>query len=61
VSNSRSLTPTPSASGGTLMERMVEERAIPFGSPAYRQGLRQFRSNLSDLLARYEEADLCGR
>jgi hypothetical protein len=39
VSDSRSLTPTPSASGGTLMERMVEERAIPFGSPAYRQGL----------------------
>ncbi|MDX1546218.1 MAG: tetratricopeptide repeat protein [Rhodothermales bacterium] len=37
----------------TLMERMVGEQSIPYGSPLYREGLAQFRANLSALLARY--------
>ncbi|MFQ5568055.1 MAG: tetratricopeptide repeat protein [Rhodothermales bacterium] len=41
--------------GTTLMERMVGEQAIPYGSPAHSLGLRQFRGNLSDLLARYKK------
>lgn len=47
------------AQGGvTLMERMVAEQAIPYGSPLYRQGLAQFRHNMSRLLARYAEAGI---
>ena len=37
----------------TLMERMVGEQSIPYGSPLYWEGLAQFRANLSALLARY--------
>ncbi len=44
------------AGEGTLMARMVGEQVIPYGSPAFEIGLRQFRSNLSDLLAVYERA-----
>lgn len=39
---------------GTLMAQMVGEQLIAYGSPAYDLGLRQFRANLSDLLAKYE-------
>ncbi|GIV61575.1 tetratricopeptide repeat protein [Rhodocaloribacter litoris] len=39
--------------GATLMERMVREQIIPYGSALYRQGLEQFRGNLRDLLATY--------
>ncbi len=46
------------AARGTLMERMVGEQVIPYGSAAYEIGLRQFRSNLADLLATYERADV---
>jgi tetratricopeptide (TPR) repeat protein len=48
-------------SGGdssTLMARMVGEQTIPYGSAAYDLGLRQFRANLSDLLATYERAGI---
>jgi len=38
----------------TLMERMVAEQTIPYGSPLYEQGLAQFRGNLRDLLTRYQ-------
>lgn len=44
------------AARGTLMERMVGEQVIPYGSAAFEIGLRQFRSNLSGLLAKYERA-----
>lgn len=37
----------------TLMERVVGEQSIPYGSSLYEMGLRQFRSNLSALLGRY--------
>ncbi|MEM1043220.1 MAG: tetratricopeptide repeat protein [Bacteroidota bacterium] len=53
------LADAPEGTGeGTLMARMVGEQVIPFGSPEYDLGLRQFRSNLSDLLALYESADV---
>ncbi len=52
-----------SAAGGaagnrqtTLMERMVREQHIPHDSPLFRGGVRQYRSNLSRILARYKEA-----
>ncbi len=41
--------------GSTLMERMVGEQAIPYGSRRFEQGLEQFRGNLRDLLARYRD------
>ena len=41
--------------GSTLMERMVGEQSIPYGSPLYRLGLNQFRSNLGRLLATYRK------
>ncbi len=37
----------------TLMERMVGEQSIPYGSKTYERGLAQFRGNLRDLLAKY--------
>jgi tetratricopeptide (TPR) repeat protein len=44
----------PGAPGdGTLMARMVRNQSIPYGSPEYERGLRQFSGNLGDLLARY--------
>ncbi|MEM9663404.1 MAG: tetratricopeptide repeat protein [Bacteroidota bacterium] len=44
------------APSATLMERMVGEQSIPYGSPLYDLGLRQFEGNLRDLLATYEAA-----
>ena len=40
----------------TLMERMVREQTIRYGSSLYRAGLRQFRVNLRAILTRYEAA-----
>ncbi len=40
----------------TLMRRMVGEQRIPYGSRLYKQGLIQFRHNLSDILRRYRAA-----
>lgn len=44
--------------GATLMERMVGEQAIPYGSPLYTLGLRQYERNLTALLARYQAAGI---
>ena len=41
---------------GTLMARMVREQTIPYGSPLYDAGLRQFRGNLRAILDRYGHA-----
>ncbi len=50
--------PAGSTGGGdasaTMMAQMAGEQTIPYGSPEYARGLRQFRANLSDLLATYE-------
>lgn len=40
----------------TLMERVVDRDRIPYGSPLYRRGLEQYRTNLRALLRRYREA-----
>lgn len=40
----------------TLMERVVAEDRIPYGSDLYRRGLAQYRANLRALLARYRRA-----
>ena len=40
---------------GTLMEQMIGDQRIPYGSADYRHGLRQFESNLSRILRRYRE------
>ena len=39
--------------GATLMERMVGEQAVPYQSGDYRAGIRQFESNLAELLEIY--------
>ncbi len=44
------------AAEGTLMERMVREQTIPYSSPLYHAGLRQFKGNLRAILARYRRA-----
>jgi tetratricopeptide (TPR) repeat protein len=43
---------------GTLMARMAAEQTIPYGSDLYELGLRQWRANLSTLLARYGRAGI---
>ncbi len=50
--------PAAAEQGGTLMARVVGEQTIPYGSPLYRAGLRQFASNLDALLAKYERAGI---
>lgn len=40
----------------TLMATIVAEQRIPYGSPLYRRGLDQYRSNLRALLKRYAQA-----
>ena len=40
----------------TLMEQVVAEDRIPYGSDLYRRGLAQYRANLRALLARYRRA-----
>lgn len=42
--------------GQTLMERMVGEQRIPYGSKLYQMGIEQFRGNLDRLLARYADS-----
>jgi tetratricopeptide (TPR) repeat protein len=44
------------APSGSLMARMVGRQSIPYGSPDYERGIRQFRGNLSDLLRKYQRA-----
>jgi len=45
-------------SGATLMQNMVGEQRIPFGSELYHDGVEQFRSNMDRLLARYRKAGI---
>jgi len=40
----------------TLMERMVSEQSIAYGSPLYQMGRRQFEGNLRDILERARNA-----
>ncbi|NNE45566.1 MAG: tetratricopeptide repeat protein [Rhodothermales bacterium] len=44
--------------GATLMERMVGRQRIPYDSRIFRDGLRQFRYNLGDILERYRDAGI---
>lgn len=46
------------AGQSTLMERMVGEQAIPFGSDLYEAGLAQFEHNLTALIRTYREAGI---
>lgn len=41
---------------GTLMEQVVGNQSIAYGSSEYDRGLRQFRSNLRKILSRYRKA-----
>ena len=56
------LSAPPDADGGeeraTMMEQMVGEQTIPYGSADYDLGLRQFESNLDALLDRYARAEI---
>ncbi len=42
----------------SLMQRMVEEPEIPYGSDLYFSGLNQYSFNMSRLLEKYEEAGI---
>ncbi len=42
----------------TLMERLVAEQNIPFHSPIYEAGVKQFRENLRDILNKTENANV---
>ena len=42
----------------TLMERMVKDREIPFGSELYEQGVEQFRVNLTKLAGKYRKNEI---
>lgn len=46
------------APGNTLMQDMVGEQRIPFGSDLYNAGLEQFRFNMDLLLGRYADAGI---
>lgn len=40
----------------TMMERLAREETVVYGSDRWRDGVRQFRSNLEKILATYEDA-----
>lgn len=42
----------------TLMERMVKQQEIPFGSHLYKAGIKQYEKNLDETLAKYEQAGI---
>jgi len=42
----------------TLMERMVREQSIPFGSKMYFAGIRQFKRNISKLIKIYHRENI---
>ncbi len=44
--------------GGTLMERVVKDQSIPYGSRKFLKGLNQFESNLDAILRRYRRAGI---
>lgn len=43
---------------GTLMSRMAKEQSIPLDSEIYKNGIEQFRGNLSDILNMAKEAEV---
>jgi tetratricopeptide (TPR) repeat protein len=43
-------------SKGSLMERIVKEKSIVFGSPMYEEGIEQFRSNMSEIVEKVRKA-----
>jgi tetratricopeptide (TPR) repeat protein len=43
---------------GTLMERMVAEQTVPYGSTLYELGKRQFIGNLRDILQKAKQANV---
>ncbi|MDZ7359963.1 MAG: GDSL-type esterase/lipase family protein [candidate division KSB1 bacterium] len=43
---------------GTLMERMVAEQTVPYGSALYELGKRQFEGNLRDILQKAKQANV---
>ncbi len=42
----------------TLMERLVGEQTIPYKSTIYEMGKKQFRENLSDILGKFQRANI---
>lgn len=44
--------------GQTMMSRVAANKQIALGSPAFRQGVRQYRHNLEALVARYVQAGI---
>lgn len=50
--------PAAKAPSATLMERMVREQRIPFGSAMYKMGEVQFENNMSALLKTYQEVGI---
>jgi tetratricopeptide (TPR) repeat protein len=44
--------------GATLMERMVDERNIDYGSPLYQKGVRQFADNLDRIYRKAQQAGI---
>ena len=50
--------PLTGSTSDTLMARVAAEREIALGSSLYLAGLSQFRTNLSELLARYRTAKI---
>ena len=45
-------------SNATLMERMVSDQNIPFGSPIYELGKNQFKENLREILGKAKRANV---
>lgn len=46
----QNITEQPKDLTATLMERIVSEQTIPFGSELYKQGKEQFRNNIEEIL-----------
>jgi lysophospholipase L1-like esterase len=51
-------TPNGPGSSGTMMERMVREENVPFGGDLYKQGLRQYETNMRALMQEYQRAQI---
>jgi len=45
-----------SLTGGTLMQRMVNEKSIPYDSALYQSGIEQFSENMDEIIARFKTA-----
>jgi lysophospholipase L1-like esterase len=44
--------------GETLMQQVVRDQSIALDGPVYQMGLRQFRSNMNQILAKFQAADV---